>query len=1028
MADYVLSAKITGNATSFEKAFATAQNTVKSFESNIQNIGTKLSSVGDSLTSKITKPAAIATSALAGITLVKGFDRLVGIDTAQAKLKALGHDAESVEQIMDSALTSVKGTAFGLDEAATVAANAVAAGINPGKELTKYLTMTADAASIAGISMSEMGSILNKVQTGQTVYTEDLEQLADRGLPVYQWLAEEAGVAASEVKSLASEGQISSEMLYNAIDKNIGGAAQIMGETSFTAAVDNIGASIGRIGANFLDAGGKGGGFFSQLKPLMAEFNDELGGLEDKASELGEKFGAAFANVVRKIKNVYTGFKNLSPSIQDVIIKATSFGTVFLVSLGPILKITGRITQGVGGMISAFKKFNSAVKIMNGARAAVKNYQVATEGASIAAGVMNGNLTKQQAVVGGLANKVGGLVTKIGGLAISNPWIAAAAGAALLVTGIVKVVEAFNAEETAAKRAAAERDKATEKSVASAQSQAMEAENYLQKLKELEGVENKTTAQKELMKAYVDKLNESVEGLNLSYDEEADKLSETTDAIHNKIQAQKEEAIQAAYLKQSKQALEDYAETQIKVTDKQNELSQKQEKYNELMKKGSSLTYDELQEKSKLGDEVSSLKDEIDGLTNAQSMYLQESIKATNQAAIQSGAFDKLLKAAGKTGKDLPQSLVNGINEGKYVIPESVEDLDSLITFDSLATKATGGAQKMVDALALKMQEGKVKTGEAATALANTIDFESAANKAGLDGTSIVTSLTNSVNSGQITVQEANTRLNNLITFTTAVQKAGMDGTSIATNLATQIANGEISVDEATKQLTNAVTAETGKTPAKTGADGSAAGGTFASGIYGQRGNANSAGLTVANSAKNATAGVSLYNNGYNMGAGLASGLRGAVGLVKAAARTLADACDAAIQKKEEISSPSRKWRDFFGFNMGKGLAIGLEKSANLVKRAGLYVSDVADESIEMKSISSISQDVSVNHAIRTAKANMQTDAIDVQTLGDYIIAGITEQGTKIAEALEKGVSNIRMVPNDRNMARYIGKLGFERS
>ena len=84
MADYVLSAKITGNATSFEKAFATAQNTVKSFESNIQNIGTKLSSVGDSLTSKITKPAAIATSALAGITLVKGFDRLVGIDTAQA--------------------------------------------------------------------------------------------------------------------------------------------------------------------------------------------------------------------------------------------------------------------------------------------------------------------------------------------------------------------------------------------------------------------------------------------------------------------------------------------------------------------------------------------------------------------------------------------------------------------------------------------------------------------------------------------------------------------------------------------------------------------------------------------------------------------------------------------------------------------------------------------------------------------------------------------------------------------------------
>lgn len=123
---------------------------------------------------------------------------------------------------MDSALSSVQGTAFGLDEAATTAANAVAAGIKPGKELNEYLSMIADTAAIAGTSMSEMGSIINKVQTGQTVYTEDLEQLADRGLPVYQWLAEEAGVAASEVKQLASDGQISSQMLYDAIEKNIG--------------------------------------------------------------------------------------------------------------------------------------------------------------------------------------------------------------------------------------------------------------------------------------------------------------------------------------------------------------------------------------------------------------------------------------------------------------------------------------------------------------------------------------------------------------------------------------------------------------------------------------------------------------------------------------------------------------------------------------------------------------------------------------------------------------------------------------
>ena len=350
MADYTLSAKITGDSSGFSKALSTAQKAVDNFANKFDSIGKKISSVGDSLTSKITKPALAAGTALAGITIAKGWNRLTGIDDARAKLQGLGHDAESVEKIMDSALASVKGTSFGLDEAATTAANAVAAGIKPGEELTKYLSMTADAAAIAGTSMAEMGSIINKVQTGQTVYTEDLEQLADRGLPVYQWLAEEAGVASSEVKQLASDGQISAQMLYSAIEKNIGGAAQIIGETSFTAALDNIGASISRIGANFLDAGGEGGGFFSQLKPLMADFSESLAVIEEKAADLGVKLGAAFANVVQKAQDLKARFDSLPESVQELITKAAGIGSAVAVGIGPALKVVGTMMTGFGGV------------------------------------------------------------------------------------------------------------------------------------------------------------------------------------------------------------------------------------------------------------------------------------------------------------------------------------------------------------------------------------------------------------------------------------------------------------------------------------------------------------------------------------------------------------------------------------------------------------------------------------------------------------------------------------------------------
>lgn len=353
-----LSVKITGDASDFQKAVSAAEKTLSSFDKKVGSIGKAVSNIGSKLTKYITTPATAATSALVGLTLVKGFDRLKGIDEARAKLKGLGHDAESVEEIMNSALTSVKGTSYGLDEAATTAASAVAAGIKPGKELTRYLSLTADAAAIAGSSMSDMGSIFNKVQTSQVAYTEELEMLADRGVPIYAWIAEEAGVAQGAVKELASDGQISSELFLNAVEKNIGGAAKIMGESSFTAAVANINASLSRIGANFLDAGEQGGGFFSQVKPLLAELNEELGLVEDKAADLGVKFGKTFTNVVNKVKELKANFESLPPAIQ----KAAGFGAVFAVGLGPSLQVVGEGMETISTVSGAIGKAFAGIK------------------------------------------------------------------------------------------------------------------------------------------------------------------------------------------------------------------------------------------------------------------------------------------------------------------------------------------------------------------------------------------------------------------------------------------------------------------------------------------------------------------------------------------------------------------------------------------------------------------------------------------------------------------------------------------
>lgn len=81
MADYTLSAKITGDSSGFEKAFSTAQKTLDNFEaktmaisSKISNVGKSITSVGDKLTKNITVPAGAAASALTGITAVEPLD------------------------------------------------------------------------------------------------------------------------------------------------------------------------------------------------------------------------------------------------------------------------------------------------------------------------------------------------------------------------------------------------------------------------------------------------------------------------------------------------------------------------------------------------------------------------------------------------------------------------------------------------------------------------------------------------------------------------------------------------------------------------------------------------------------------------------------------------------------------------------------------------------------------------------------------------------------------------------------------
>jgi tape measure domain-containing protein len=247
-----------------------------------EGMGDKLAS-GLGTAFKVGAAATMATAGgVAAAAFTKGFGRLKAIDDAQGKLTALGNDTAGVAAIMDSALASVKGTSYGLGDAANIAASAVAAGVKPGKDLTRYLGLTADAASIAGTSLAEMGQIINKVQTSGTAYTMEITQLADRGLPIWQWLAAEMGVTAGEMKGLVAEGKVDSATYLKAIEKNIGGAATAA--TTVSSAYSNMNAALGRVGAEALKP------TFARLIGGLTGVTGALDTVTPKVTDLAESF------------------------------------------------------------------------------------------------------------------------------------------------------------------------------------------------------------------------------------------------------------------------------------------------------------------------------------------------------------------------------------------------------------------------------------------------------------------------------------------------------------------------------------------------------------------------------------------------------------------------------------------------------------------------------------------------------------------------------------------------------------------
>lgn len=340
--------------------FATVQ-IVPSFKDMQKNIRAEMSGAGasgaDSFTSTFTsklktglktafKVGIGSAVAAGGYIGYRGWDRLLNIEDAEAKLRGLGHTAETIEQVTARATAAVDGTPYALDKAMTVASGLLASGVAPGEDLERILGLVADTATLAGADLGEMGAVWNRIFASGRVQAEELNMIGDRGIPIFQLLADHFDTTVDGVRKLGSDGKISAEDFATAMS-TYEGAAKQAGDTT-RGAWANFNTALAKTGADALEP----------LQPVVKDLLDKAKEWVDEVRPKIQEFvETTLEDLVQKAKDLKEWVKENEEALKDAGVAAAGFVAGFKVTsaVAALPGILRGVAAGIGAINTMMK-------------------------------------------------------------------------------------------------------------------------------------------------------------------------------------------------------------------------------------------------------------------------------------------------------------------------------------------------------------------------------------------------------------------------------------------------------------------------------------------------------------------------------------------------------------------------------------------------------------------------------------------------------------------------------------------------
>ena len=363
MADYTLSAQITGDSSGLQKAVSTAEKAVSSFEKKMSTVSKTLDSVGKAM-SDAGKKITLVETAIAGVGVV-GIKYNATMEQYATSFEVMTGSAEKAAETVDKLKDIAASTPFEMPDLAETTQLLMNYGFTADDALEK-MQMLGDISQGSAEKMQRIATAYGQMSSAGKVQLEDIKQMIEAGFNPLQEITESTGESMASLYDRISAGTISVDEITAAMVRSTsegGKYFQSMDKQSQTLSgqlstlKDNAQSLLGNLTT----------GIFEKLaNDIVPKINEAL----DKINTAFESGG--FQGVVDAIREmspvldtVIGGFERFSAVLKSLGISPTMFAGIVAAS-GPVLTILGKITSTAGSVTKGISKISSAFLALSG--------------------------------------------------------------------------------------------------------------------------------------------------------------------------------------------------------------------------------------------------------------------------------------------------------------------------------------------------------------------------------------------------------------------------------------------------------------------------------------------------------------------------------------------------------------------------------------------------------------------------------------------------------------------------------------